>query len=487
MATIEEIRKARLEKLQRIQKKGFLAYPGEVKRTHSLSALLQGFSSLAKAQKEIIAAGRIRTVREHGGSTFFHIEDGTASMQAYLKQDRVGEVPYQFFLENIDIGDFVQLRGVLFSTKKGEKTIEVADYKILAKSLLPLPEKWHGLQDVEERYRKRYLDLLFNEQVKKNFVVRSKIMQAARSFLDKEGFLEVETPILQPLYGGAEAKPFTTRLNAFDMTAYLRIAPELYLKRLLVGGFEKVYEMGRVFRNEGVDRSHNPDFTMLEFYWAYADYKDMMKLTERLVSSVVKTLFRTTKVSHEGKEIDFTTPWPRVEYASLLREHANVDIDAESRDALFARAQELGVPVGREMTKFQVVDAIYKKFCLPKLWNPTFLIHYPAGAKPLAKLLDDDRSRHANFQLVVAGWEIVNAFSEQNNPLEQREVFKEQAKMRKAGMEEAHPMDEDFLEALEYGMPPAAGFGMGIDRLTALLTDSHSLREVILFPTMKSK
>lgn len=487
MATIEEIRKARLGKLERIQKRGLLAYPGQVKRTHALSELLKGFLALSKAKTEVIAAGRIRTVREHGGSTFFHIEDGTASMQAYLKQDRVGETPYQFFLENIDIGDFVQLRGVLFSTKKGEKTIEVADYKILAKSLLPLPEKWHGLQDVEERYRKRYLDLLFNEQVKKNLVVRSKIMQQTRSFLDGEGFLEVETPILQPLYGGAEAKPFVTHLNAFDMNMYLRIAPELYLKRLIVGGFEKVYEMGRVFRNEGVDRSHNPDFTMLEFYWAYADYKDMMKLTERLVSSIVKALFRTTKVSYKGKEIDFKTPWPRVEYAAVLRTYARVDIDSENRDALFAKAKELAVPATREMTKFQIADAIYKKFCLPKLWNPTFLIHYPAGAKPLAKLVDDDRSKHANFQLVVAGWEIVNAFSEQNNPLEQREVFEEQAKMRKAGMEEAHPMDEDFLEALEYGMPPAAGFGMGIDRLTALLTDSHSLREVILFPTMKPK
>lgn len=487
MATIEEIKKARLEKLQRIQKKGLLAYPGQVKRTHSLGELLKGFSALAKSQKEIIGTGRIRTVREHGGSTFFHIEDGTASMQAYLKKDRVGETPYQFFLENIDIGDFVQLRGVLFLTKKGEKTLEVSDYKILAKTLLPLPEKWHGLQDVEERYRKRYLDLLFNERVKRNVGVRSRIMQATRSFLDGEGFLEVETPILQPLYGGAEAKPFTTRLNAFDMTMYLRIAPELYLKRLLVGGFEKVYEMGRVFRNEGVDRSHNPDFTMLEFYWAYANYKDMMKLTERLVSSVVKIVSRKAKVPYEGKEIDFKTPWPRVEYAALLRKYAKVDIDSQDRDSLFKRAKELAVPVEAEMTKFQLADAIYKKFCLPKLWDPTFLIHYPAGAKPLAKLLDDDRSKHANFQLVVAGWEIVNAFSEQNNPLEQREVFQEQVKMRRAGMEEAHPMDEDFLEALEYGMPPAAGFGMGIDRLTALLTDSYSLREVILFPTMKPK
>src|SRR3990167_2497741 len=251
MATIEEIRKARLAKLERIRKKGLLAYPGEVTRTHSLSALLEGFSSLAKAQKEVMSAGRIRTVREHGGSTFFHIEDGTASMQAYLKEDRVGELPYLFFLENVDMGDFVQVRGVLFETKKGEKTIEVADYKILAKALLPLPEKWHGLQDEEERFRKRYLDLIFNPEVKKVFETRAKIIQAIREFLDKEGFLEVETPVLQSMYGGADAQPFVTHINAFDMDMYLRISLELPLKRLIVGGFEKVYEMGRVFRNEG--------------------------------------------------------------------------------------------------------------------------------------------------------------------------------------------------------------------------------------------
>ena len=488
MATIEEIRKARLAKLERIRKKGLLAYPGEVTRTHSLSALLEGFSSLAKAQKEVMSAGRIRTVREHGGSTFFHIEDGTASMQAYLKEDRVGELPYRFFLENVDMGDFVQVRGVLFETKKGEKTIEVADYKILAKALLPLPEKWHGLQDVEERYRKRYLDLLFNEQVKKNFVVRSKITQAARSFLDAEGFTEVETPILQPLYGGAEAKPFVTHLNAFDMKMYLRIAPELYLKRLIVGGFEKVYEIGRVFRNEGVDRLHNPDFTMLEFYWAYADYKDNMKLTERFLNSVVKKVLGSSSFTYEGKKVDLKTPWPRVEYTELLRKHASIDYDSLNRDALAKKADELGVKVEKGAPKYQVADAIYKNHVRPKIWDPTFVIHHPAGSIPLAKPLDDTPEKLATFQVVMAGgWELVKAFSELNDPLAQRAVFEEQEKLYKGGMEDAQRMDTDFLEALEYGMPPTTGFGMGIDRLTALLTDSHSLREVILFPTMKPK
>ena len=320
-----------MEKLQNIQKKGLLAYPGEVKRTYALSELLKGFASLAKAQKEVVVVGRIRTVREHGGSTFLHIEDGTASMQAYIKQDRVGEGAYQFFLESVDIGDFVQVRGVLFETKRGEKTVEVADYKILAKSLLPLPEKWHGLQDEEERFRKRYLDLIFNPEVKRVFETRAKIIQAIRGFLDKEGFLEVETPVLQSMYGGADARPFITHINAFDMDMYLRISLELPLKRLIVGGFEKVYEMGRVFRNEGVDRQHNPDFTLLEFYWAYADYKDNMKLTERLFSFVLKKVFGALKIQYEGKTIDFTPPWPRVEYEELFRKYAKLTLRLQTR------------------------------------------------------------------------------------------------------------------------------------------------------------
>ncbi|MDO8655285.1 MAG: lysine--tRNA ligase [bacterium] len=487
MAGIEDIRAARMQKLERLQKAGFLAYPGTLKRTHAVAEVLDDFAGLAKSLKEVTVAGRIRTLREHGGSEFFHIEDETGQLQAYAKKDRLGEKAYELFLDVFEVGDIVQLRGTVFSTKRGEKTLEVADYKMLSKALLPLPEKWHGLQDVEERYRKRYLDLMFNGETKKKFEIRSKIVTSLRKFLEKEGFIEVETPILQPLYGGAEAKPFKTHLNAFDMDMYLRIAPELYLKRLIVGGFEKVYEIGRVFRNEGVDRSHNPDFTMLEFYQAYADYKDVMKLTEKLMTFVVQEVFGKEKIEYEGKEIDFMAPWPRIEYSALIKKYADVDIVSSNKDGLFKKAKDLGVSVEKEMTKFQIADAIYKKYCLPKVWNPTFLIHYPAGSKALAKLLDEDSTKHANFQLVVAGWEIVNAYSEQNNPQEQEKAFREQEGMFKEGVADAQRMDTDYIEALSYGMPPTAGWGMGIDRVVALLTNSHSLREVILFPTMKSK
>ncbi len=487
MATLAEIKEARLKKLENFKKAGNLPYPVKVKRSHTVADLLLKFSALAKAGKEITAAGRIKSLRGHGGSTFFDIEDGTGSMQAYLKLDRLGEVSYNFFLNHFDIGDFVQVRGVLFTTKRGEKTIEVADYKILAKSLLPLPDKWHGLQDVEERYRKRYLDLIFSKEVRGKFEKRSQLLSALRQFLDKEGFMEVETPILQTLYGGAEALPFTTHLNAFNMKMYLRIAPELYLKRLIVGGFEKVYEIGRVFRNEGVDRSHNPDFTMLEFYWAYADYKDLMRLTEKLLTHAVKTLFKKLKVTYESKGIDFKAPWPRIEYSDLLKTYAKIDIESSNKESLQKKAEELGVSVKPGSSKFQIVDAIYKKYCLPKLWNPTFIIHHPAGAKPLAKPLDEDPSKLSSFQLIVAGWEIINAYSELNDPIAQAQVFKDQEKLFKEGMEDAQRMDTDYIEALEYAMPPTAGFGLGIDRFAALLTDSHSLREVILFPTMKPK
>ncbi|TSC55616.1 MAG: lysyl-tRNA synthetase, class II [Parcubacteria group bacterium Greene0714_21] len=488
MASIDEIRKARIQKLQRLQKAGVLAYPGAVKRTHTLVQALENFGSLAKTQKEIVLTGRIRAIRGHGGSTFFNIEDGTGQIQAYIKKDRVGETPYQFFLENIDIGDFVQIRGILFKTQKGEQTLQVADYKILAKSLLPLPEKWHGLQDEEERYRKRYLDLMFNKEIKEKFEKRTAILKVIREFLDKKGFLEVETPVLQNMYGGADAQPFTTHLNAFDLDMYLRISLELPLKRLIVGGFEKVYEMGRVFRNEGVDRQHNPDFTELEFYWAYADYKDMMKLTEEFVSFVVQKVVGKQEIVYEGEKISFKIPWPRVEYAELFRKYVKLDIESLNRDALLKEAKKLGVDVEKTFSKGRIVDAIYKKAIRPKLWNPQFIIHHPAEMFPLAKAMADDPSKAESFQLLVGGgWELVKAYTEQNDPLVQRKAFEEQESLFRKGLADAQRMDTDFVEALEYGMPPTAGFGMGVDRLVALLTDSHSLREVILFPTMKPK
>ena len=464
-----------------------MAYPAKTKRTDKIADALKDFNKLAHAKKEITLAGRIKSLRGHGGSTFSDIDDGTAKIQAFFRKDRIGEKSYKFFLDNFDIGDFIEVRGILFKTKKGERTIEAADFKILAKGLLPLPEKWHGLKDIEERYRKRYLDLIFNPEVKKKFELRSKIIKEIREFLEREGFLEVETPILQPIYGGAKAKPFKTHLNALDLDLYLRIAPELYLKRLLVGGFEKVYEIGRCFRNEGVDRTHNPDFTMLEFYWAFADYKDLMKLTEKLFESLLKKVFGTLKVKYEGKEMNFKTPWPRMEFSQVFRKYTKINFEEIDRNALAKKAEAFSVRFEKGSGKTEIADAIYKKLCRPKIWRPTFIINAPAGYFPLAKQLEEMPQKLASFQLVAGGFELINSFSELNDPLEQRRRFEEQEKIFKEGSEEAQRMDEDFIEALEYGMPPAAGFGMGIDRLVAILTDSHSLREVILFPTMRPK
>ena len=488
MASIQEIRKGRIKKADHLKKIGELAYPASSKRTHEIATLQKEFASLAKTEKEVTAVGRIRSIREHGGSTFLHIEDATGQMQAYLKKDGVGEKAYQEFLKTFDVGDFAQVRGVLFLTKRGEKTIQVSSVKMLAKSLLPLPEKWHGLKDEEERYRKRYLDLIFNKEVKEKFEKRTLILKSIREFLDKKGFLEVETPVLQSIYGGADAKPFTTHLNAFNLDMFLRISLELPLKRLIVGGFEKVYEMGRVFRNEGVDRQHNPDFTMLEFYWAYADYKDMMKLMEELISFVVKKVTGGNEITYDGKKISFKTPWPRVEYTELFRKHLKIDIDSLSRDALAKEAKKLDIDVDKTMSKGHIADSLYKKGIRPKLWEPQFVIHHPSEMYPLAKTRVDDPSKAETFQLLAGGgWELVKAYSEQNDPLVQKKAFEEQESLFKKGLEDAQRMDTDFIEALEYGMPPTAGMGMGVDRLVALLTNSHSLREVILFPTMKPK
>lgn len=484
---INDIRKNRLDKLKNISNKGINPYPGKAKRTHRIKDVLSDFNDIKKSEEQLIVDGRIRSFRHHGKSAFLDIEDGTGKIQIYLKEDRLGELAYKFFLDNFDVGDFVEIRGTLFKTKRGEKTIEVDDFKILAKSLRPLPEKWHGLKDIEERYRKRYLDLIFNPEVKEKFILRTKIIKAIRKFLDNNGFLEVETPILQPIYGGATARPFKTYINALDTSLYLRIAPELYLKRLLVGGFERVYEIGKCFRNEGVDRQHNPDFTMLEFYYSYIDYKGLMKFAERLFSNLLKEVIGTLKIEYEGKEIDFKTPWPRIEFTQLLRKYTGISFEDVDVNAMKKKAGDLGVKISPAAGKPEIADEIYKKYCRPKIWNPVFLIHYPSEFKPLAKSVDRDSSKSANFQIVVAGWELANAYSELNDPTRQKKEFKKQENLFKAGLEEAHRVDEDYIEALEYGMPPAAGFGMGIDRLVALLTNSHSLREVILFPTMKLK
>jgi len=484
----EEIRQNRIKKLESLRNEGTSPYPVTTKRTHSIEKAFGKFEKLKKDEKEVVLSGRVRAVREHGKLTFFTIEDGTGNIQALAMEEHIGPKAYEEFREIFDVGDFIEVRGVLITTKKGERTIKIADFKMLSKNISPLPEKWHGLKDEDERYRKRYLDLIFNKEVKEKFEKRAMITKAVRNFLDKEGFVEVETSVLQSIYGGAEAAPFKTKINAFDLEVYLRISLELDLKRLIVGGFEKVYEIGRVFRNEGVSRMHNPDFTMLEFYWAYSDYKKLMKLTEKMFRSITKEVFGEEKIIYGGKEIDFSGSWPRVEYDELIRSYTNLDINTLNREALYKEAEKLGVKVERSFSKAKIIDEIYKKYCRPQIWEPTFVIHHPSDAIPLAKPLDDDPSKLGSFQLVLGGgWELVNAYSELNDPILQKKLFEEQEKYFEEGMEDAQRMDTDFIEALEYGMPPTAGFGMGIDRLVCLLTDSYSIREVTLFPTMKPR
>ena len=486
MANIDEIKKIRLKKLKSIESAGFLGYPGEVKRTYTCQEALDKFSKFSKDKEELFLVGRIMSLRQHGGLLFSNIEDGFGKIQVLFKKDSLGPKGYQFFLDHFDIGDFVQLKGELFKTKKGEKTLQVNDYKMLSKSLLPLPEKWHGLKDVDDRFRKRYLDLIFNPEVKKKLILRSKIINELGSFMQDKGFLEVETPVLQSVYGGATAKPFRTRLNVLDMDLYLRISPELYLKRLLIGGFEKVYEIGRCFRNEGMDRAHNPDFTMLEFYWAYTDYKELMKFTEEMFSYLLRKISAKSEIEYEGKKLNFKAPWKRIEYNEIFRKYTKIKLDEININALKKEAKRLGI---KEVNggKFEIADEIFKKVIRPKIEEPTFVIHYPAEAFSLAKPLDKNSEKSASFQLIVMGMEIIKAYSELNNPLIQENRFEEQEKIFKKGFGEAQRMDKDYIEALEYGMPPAAGWGMGIERLVMLLTNSHSAREVILFPTMKNK
>jgi len=431
---LNKIREIRLKKLENLKKAGINPYPAEVLRTHTNQQAIDDFNKL-KARK-ITLVGRIRSIREHGGSTFCHIEDGSAQIQIFLRKDKIGEKDYKLFLENIDLGDFIEATGTLFLTKKGEKTLEVLKWRIISKSLLPLPSEWYGLEDVEERYRKRYLDLVLNKETRDKFVRRSEIIKKIRKFLDENGFLEVETPMLQTMAGGTIARPFKTFLNALNMDLYLRIAPELYLKRLLVGGFERVYELNRNFRNEGMDREHNPEFTMLEFYAAYWDYETMMDFTEKLLKSLDNKIFK-------GK-------FKRAEYDKIVGKKDDKEV--------FAKIKE-----------------------------PTFVIHHPVEISPLAKKLDKNSRKVARFQLIVNGLEIANGWSEINSAIDQAERFMDQEAKRKKGNQEAHQYDKDFIEALEYGMPPAAGIGIGIDRLVVLLTNSKTLREIILFPTMRPK
>lgn len=489
---LEEIRDERLKKLELLKKKGIDPYPAETSRTHSVIETLSKFNTFSKSKKKIILAGRIMARREHGGSTFLDLADGGDKIQLFLKKDVLGEA-YDFFSETADVGDIIEAEGILFKTKKEEKTLEVGRWKMLAKSLRPLPEKWHGLQDVEERFRKRYLDSLMNSDVRARFEIRSLIIKSLRKFLEDNGFLEVETPIIQPIPGGTLAKPFTTHHKALDTDLYLRIAPELYLKRMLVGGFERVYELGRSFRNEGMDPQHNPEFTMLECYAAYWDDEKMMGFTEDLFIHVSKSVPAAPAAENEkkediSKEIVFKKPFVRIPFKELLQRYAQIiDYDKETQATLATRAKQLGIEVIKNEPKSKIADEIYKKICRPYLVQPTFVTNHPLEISPLAKKDLDHPGEVRRFQLVAGGLELTNAFAELNDPLDQKERFETQEKERAGGEEEAHKMDKEFLEALEYGMPPAAGLGIGVDRLVMFLTHTKSIKEVIFFPTMKPK
>ena len=453
MPTLEELRKTRMEKLEAIKASGKNPYPTETERGEEIKAAIAKFRLWQIIKKEIRLAGRIRAIRAHGKALFFDLEDGAGKIQCFLNPaDLKNKKSYDDFTAHFDIGDFVQASGVLFKTKKGEETVRIKEFKMLAKALRPLPEKWHGLKDIEERYRKRYLDLLMNPEVKEKFLVRSKIIGEIRNFLDKNGYGEFETPMLQLIPGGATARPFKTHLNALDLDLYLRIAPELYLKRLLVGGFEKVYEIGRNFRNEGMDATHNPEFTMLEAYAAYRDSSYLKTFIRDMFNYLIKSLNNGKAViEYENNKIDFAAPWQEKTYDELVNKYG--DFDAAKKTLI----------------------------------QPTFVSGFPAETLPLSKKSEKKPEKADAFQIFAGGLELVKAFTEQNDPIEQRARFEEQEKLRAGGEEEAQRLDEDFLEALEYGMPPAAGFGAGIDRLALLLTNSHAVREIILFPAMKPR
>ena len=491
MEDYNELIQQRFKKLAEISAMGKRAYAGRFDVSTSAKALLDANintskETLEQTRVEVTLAGRIVALRSFGKAGFGHIQDGSGKIQVYFQKNTLGEEQYAFF-KKLDIGDFIGVKGFLFRTKTDELTIDMEDFTLLAKSLRPLPEKWHGLTDVEIRYRQRYVDLIVNPEVKAVFLLRTKIIQAIRSFLNARGFLEVETPMMQTIPGGATARPFKTHHNALDMDLFLRIAPELYLKRLLVGGFERVYEINRNFRNEGISTRHNPEFTMLEFYLAYADYRDLIEMTEQMISTVAGEVLGTTSITYEGHAINLTPPWKKMTFLESLKEAGVPDDVLSDVDKAREYAKKLGAQVKGGEPLGKLWNEIFEALVEPNLIQPTFITDYPTDISPLSKKREDDPNFVERFELFVVGREMANAFSELNDPVDQKERFLKQVTEREAGDDEAHQMDEDFIRALEYGMPPAAGEGIGIDRLVMLLTGSPSIRDVILFPQMKKE
>jgi lysyl-tRNA synthetase class 2 len=478
---LDHVKEERNKKIGKLESLGLSAYPQV-----SLSKQTTGYAN-KKDGIEVVLAGRLLSWRGHGKIQFADLADQDGKIQLAFKADNLSGDEFER-LSLLDTGDIIEVSGETFTTKAGERTVEVKSYQLLSKAVRPLPSVWHGLKDTEERYRQRYVDLILNKGVREVFYIRSKLITKIREFFDQRGFLEVETPILQPVYGGATARPFITHHNSLGKDFYLRIADELYLKRLIVGGFEKVYEIGHDFRNEGMSRAHNPEFTQIEFYWAYATYNDLMGLTEELFEFLLKKVNGSLRVEHQGKTYDFTRPWKRLTYQEAIAQYAKLDITSVKNEELLLREikeRKIDLNLKGVVGYAATLDALYKKLVRPHLSGPLFLTDYPYEMKPLAKRKIDDPSLTGNFQLLVGGEELINAYDELNDPADQRARWEEEAELAKEGLDEHQVIDEDYIRALEYGMPPTAGWGLGIDRLTMFLTNQSSIKDVILFPTLK--
>src|SRR3990167_2585298 len=481
---LDEIRKTKIKKVEELRKSGVDPYPAGSNRTNSIKEVIDNYDEW-KESKTIILAGRILARREHGGSTFFDIDDGSGNIQAYIKEDMVGSDEYKHFQESIDRGDFIEIEGQLKDTKRQEKTIYVSKYKLLTKALLPLPEKWHGLEDVEERLRKRYLDLIMNPEERELFVKKSRFWQATREFLIKEGGLEVDTPVLEQIPGGADAEPFKTHLNALGIDLFLRISPELNLKRLITAGYEKVFEIGRIFRNEGIDREHLQDYTQMEMYWAYHDYEGLMSVVKKLFKKIVQKTLGTLEHEYQGQKINWGASWKKYDYYKMFKEYTSLELKKASEEKLKEYAVSQGIDASKHVGRGRLIDIIFKKKVRPHLIEPGFLILPPIDIEPLAKRYPKDLNRVERFQIVAGGTELGKGFSELNDPIDQRQRFEEQAKLGVAGDKEAQRMDEDFVEAMEYGMPPIAGWGSS-ERFFAFLVNKP-VRETVFFPLMRPK
>ncbi|NOJ72887.1 lysine--tRNA ligase [Paenibacillus alvei] len=489
---LSELLQIRRNKLDELRKLGVDPFGTKYERTTTAKEVLDKYDGMEKEELqesgiEVSLAGRIMAKRGMGKASFAHIQDLSGRIQIYVRQDTIDEKKFEAY-SLLDLGDIIGVRGTVFKTKTGELSIKVLELEILSKSLLPLPEKYHGLKDVEMRYRQRYVDLIMNPDVQQTFVTRSRIIQSMRRYLDSHGYLEVETPTLHAIAGGAAARPFITHHNALDMTLYMRIAIELHLKRLIVGGLEKVYEIGRVYRNEGISTRHNPEFTMIELYEAYADYNDIMNLTENLVAHIAQEVLGTTKIQYQNHEVDLTPQWRRVSMVDAVKEVTGVDFSAQMTDEEAHRiAKEHNVKVEPHYTFGHILNAFFEEFVEETLIQPTFVTGHPVEISPLAKKNDKDPRFTDRFELFIVAREHANAFSELNDPIDQRQRFEAQLEEREHGNDEAHEMDDDFIRALEYGMPPTGGLGIGVDRLVMLLTNAPSIRDVLLFPHMRER